>query len=159
MIVHSTAGWAEDLFGFDDYHWRDDAAVLLPPLPGVPYLVSEAVGAIDGPPTGGGGGSARCHDPPASPCRQPSRRPRARAQRARHIARRLTGAAAAHRGPNVTGEVTLSITGAADLIGDNPFSFTAYGGVGGVFVRGRPARPARSGSPPATRRSAAPSPS
>ena len=50
MIVHSTAGWAEDLFGFDDYHWRDGAAVLLPPLPGVPYLVSEAVGAIDGPP-------------------------------------------------------------------------------------------------------------
>ena len=61
--------------------------------------------------------------------------------------------------PNVTGEVTLSITGPADLIGDNPFSFTAYGGVGGVFVRGWPARPARSGSPPVTRRSAAPSPS
>ena len=41
---------AEDLFGFDDYHWRAATAVLLPPLPGVPYLVSEAVGAIDGPP-------------------------------------------------------------------------------------------------------------
>ena len=42
--------------------------------------------------------------------------------------------------PNVTGEVTLAITGPADLIGDNPFSFTAYGGVGGAFVRSRPAQ-------------------
>ena len=41
--------------------------------------------------------------------------------------------------PNVTGDVRLAITGPADLIGDNPFSFTAYGGVGGAFVRSRPA--------------------
>ena len=48
MDVHSTAGWAEDVFGYDDYHSSDGRAGLLPPLPGVPYLVSEAVGAIDG---------------------------------------------------------------------------------------------------------------
>jgi beta-galactosidase len=51
MGIHSTAGWAEDVFGYDDYHSHDGRAELLPPLPGVPYLVSEAVGALDGPPT------------------------------------------------------------------------------------------------------------
>lgn len=51
MLAHSTAGWAQDLFGFDDYTARNGQAELLPPLPGVPYLVSEAVGALDGPPT------------------------------------------------------------------------------------------------------------
>ncbi len=51
MSEHSTAGWAEDVFAFDDYHHStDDQASLQPPLPGVPYLVSEAVGALDGPP-------------------------------------------------------------------------------------------------------------
>ncbi len=49
--VYSRAGWAEDVFGYDDYHARDGHAELLPPLPGVPYLVSEAVGAIDGAPS------------------------------------------------------------------------------------------------------------
>ena len=42
------AGWAEDVFGYDDYHSDDGNAALEPPLPGVPYLVSEAVGALDG---------------------------------------------------------------------------------------------------------------
>ena len=51
MDIHSAAGWAEDVFGYDDYHSRDGRAELLPPLPGVPYLVSEAVGALDGSPT------------------------------------------------------------------------------------------------------------
>jgi beta-galactosidase len=52
MRVHSTAGWAEDVFGYDDYHHsRPGRADLEPPLPGVPYLVSEAVGALDGAPT------------------------------------------------------------------------------------------------------------
>jgi beta-galactosidase len=51
MAQHSTAGWAQDVFGYDDYHARDGNAELLPPLPGVPYLVSEAVGAMDGSPT------------------------------------------------------------------------------------------------------------
>jgi beta-galactosidase len=312
MIVHSTAGWAEDLFGFDDYHWhRDGAATLLPPLPGVPYLVSEAVGAIDGPPRLRWTDSAASlalqavqhaqvhsiarsqpryagligwaaidyatthHDgdrvwdhlktagvldtfrvpkpgaafyrsqvdpavrvtvlplffweagsgsPPGGPGREamiatncdrleinaggrhiatglPARErfpglayppvfvdltraaPRwparglpdlridgylghrkaatvlmsADAARDRlemiaedtvieadgRDATRITFRAADAYGngrPNVTGEVTLAITGPADLIGDNPFSFTAYGGVGGAFVRSRPAQ-------------------
>lgn len=51
MGQHSTAGWAQDVFGYDDYHARDGKAELLPPLPDVPYLVSESVGAMDGSPT------------------------------------------------------------------------------------------------------------
>ena len=51
MDTHSTAGWAQDVFGYDDYHSGARGAELLPPLPGVPYLVSEAVGALDGSPT------------------------------------------------------------------------------------------------------------
>ncbi len=47
---HSAAGWDADVFGYDDYHGRDSSAELEPPLPGLPYLVSEAVGAMDGPP-------------------------------------------------------------------------------------------------------------
>ncbi len=49
------AGWAEDLFAYNDYgstrHGSVNAdARLSPPLPNLPYLVSEAVGAITGPP-------------------------------------------------------------------------------------------------------------
>ncbi len=51
MNLYSTAGWAQDVFAFNDYHARDRTAGLRPPLPGVAYLVSEAVGAISGPPT------------------------------------------------------------------------------------------------------------
>jgi beta-galactosidase len=51
MASYSLAGWAEDVFGYDDYHSGDGNAELEPPLPGVPYLVSEAVGALDGSPT------------------------------------------------------------------------------------------------------------
>jgi beta-galactosidase len=51
MDIYSTSGWAEDVFGYDDYHSADGRAELMPPLPGVPYLVSEAVGALDGSPT------------------------------------------------------------------------------------------------------------
>jgi len=50
MVRHSTAGWDEDVFGYDDYHSRQGHAELQPPLPDVPYLVSEAVGALDGAP-------------------------------------------------------------------------------------------------------------
>jgi len=49
-LSHSTDGWAQDVFGYDDYHSVRGQAELEPPLPGVPYLVSEAVGAEDGPP-------------------------------------------------------------------------------------------------------------
>ncbi len=49
------AGWAEDVFAYNDYgstHYGavDANARLSPPLPNLPYLVSEAVGAIAGPP-------------------------------------------------------------------------------------------------------------
>jgi beta-galactosidase len=53
-IYSTTNGWNQQVFAFDDYHWVDDVpdqATLWPPLPGVPYMVSEAVGAIDGAPT------------------------------------------------------------------------------------------------------------
>ena len=45
-----------------------------------------------------------------------------------------------HQRPYVTGEVSLSLTGPARLIGDNPFAFGHYGGVGGAFVRSEPAQ-------------------
>jgi beta-galactosidase len=51
MINYSTDGWAEDVFAYDDYQCTDGNAVLRPPMPGVPYMVSEAVGALDGSPT------------------------------------------------------------------------------------------------------------
>ena len=40
----------------------------------------------------------------------------------------------------MTGDVTLSLTGPAVLVGDNPFPFGTYGGVGGAFVRSLPGR-------------------
>jgi beta-galactosidase len=46
----TTSGWAEDVFAYDDYHSSGGNAILEPPLPGVPYMVSEAVGALDGAP-------------------------------------------------------------------------------------------------------------
>jgi beta-galactosidase len=51
MDSYSMDGWAEDVFAYDDYQRHDGNAVLEPPMPGVPYLVSEAVGALDGSPT------------------------------------------------------------------------------------------------------------
>jgi len=50
MNRRSRAGWAEDVFAYNDYHSRRGRARLKRPLPGLPYLVSEAVGALDGPP-------------------------------------------------------------------------------------------------------------
>jgi beta-galactosidase len=44
-----------------------------------------------------------------------------------------------HR-PGVTGDVTLSVTGPAVLIGSNPFPFGESGGVGGSFLRSIPRR-------------------
>jgi beta-galactosidase len=46
MTTQSTAGWAEDVFSYDDYAATDELPVLFTPVPGVPYLVSEAVGAM-----------------------------------------------------------------------------------------------------------------
>jgi beta-galactosidase len=45
-----------------------------------------------------------------------------------------------HQRPFVTGAVTLDLAGPATLVGDNPFPFGEYGGVGGAFVRSRPGR-------------------
>lgn len=51
MRVHTTADWRGDVFAFNDYHVDAEGnARLLPPLDGVPYFVSEAVGALDGVP-------------------------------------------------------------------------------------------------------------
>ncbi|MEO6859334.1 MAG: glycoside hydrolase family 2 TIM barrel-domain containing protein [Solirubrobacteraceae bacterium] len=55
MMTRSTTGWAEDVFAYNDYGSTDYGSpsanvALAPPVPGVPYLVSEAVGAITGAP-------------------------------------------------------------------------------------------------------------
>jgi beta-galactosidase len=53
-IYSTTNGWAQQVFAFDDYHSVDNVpgqATLWAPLPDVPYMVSEAVGAVDGSPT------------------------------------------------------------------------------------------------------------
>jgi beta-galactosidase len=42
--------WHQDVFAFDDYHTtRPGTVSIAPPLPGVPYLVSEAVGQFNYP--------------------------------------------------------------------------------------------------------------
>jgi beta-galactosidase len=47
VVFHTTAGWAEDVFSYDDYHLAGGEPRLLPPIPGVPYLISESVGALN----------------------------------------------------------------------------------------------------------------
>jgi beta-galactosidase len=47
MTSHSTHHWAEDVYSYDDYHVVDGEPRLLPPVAGVPYLISESVGALD----------------------------------------------------------------------------------------------------------------
>jgi beta-galactosidase len=48
MTRLSTTGWVQDVFAYDDYHARPDGSVdIAKPLPGVPYLVSEAVGQFN----------------------------------------------------------------------------------------------------------------
>jgi beta-galactosidase len=46
MAYHDVNGWDEDVFAFNDYHHNREAveALLRPPLAGLPYLVTEAVG-------------------------------------------------------------------------------------------------------------------
>ena len=45
MVHRSTQDWFQDVFAFDDYHSASDGSVgLAPPLPGVPFFFSEAVG-------------------------------------------------------------------------------------------------------------------
>ncbi|HKN95580.1 MAG TPA: glycoside hydrolase family 2 TIM barrel-domain containing protein [Pseudonocardiaceae bacterium] len=51
VVTQAADRSATDVFAFDDYRTDADGnATLLPPLTGVPYLVSEAVGALTGPP-------------------------------------------------------------------------------------------------------------
>jgi beta-galactosidase len=52
MRFYSTTNWAQDLYAYDDYHSSNTNtdATLLDPIAGVPYLVTEAVGALDGAP-------------------------------------------------------------------------------------------------------------
>jgi beta-galactosidase len=50
MDTQSTASWAEDVFAYDDYGSSNGNAVLAQPVPGFPYIISEAVGAVTGPP-------------------------------------------------------------------------------------------------------------
>jgi beta-galactosidase len=50
MDTQSTTGWSEDVFAYDDYGASGGNAQISPPVAGVPYLISEAVGAITGPP-------------------------------------------------------------------------------------------------------------
>jgi beta-galactosidase len=53
MSTQSTTDWAQDVFAYDDYQSAGNNhtdASLSPPVSGVPYLVSEAVGALDGAP-------------------------------------------------------------------------------------------------------------
>lgn len=50
MDIYSTATWVQEVFAYNDYTHSSTAAGLLPPLAGVPYLVTEAVGALDGAP-------------------------------------------------------------------------------------------------------------
>jgi beta-galactosidase len=45
VTFRTTAGWAEDVFSYDDCHVVNGEPALYPPVAGVPYLVSEAVGA------------------------------------------------------------------------------------------------------------------
>jgi beta-galactosidase len=46
MAVHTEAGWNEDVFAYNDYSHDPETgdATLRPPFPGLPYLITEAVG-------------------------------------------------------------------------------------------------------------------
>jgi beta-galactosidase len=47
MDHHTTQGWDEDVFGFNDYTTAGGNATLLPPISGVPYLITESVGIME----------------------------------------------------------------------------------------------------------------
>lgn len=44
MTTISTKGWSEDVFAYDDYQAEDGGPKIIQPPPGVPYLITEAVG-------------------------------------------------------------------------------------------------------------------
>jgi beta-galactosidase len=48
MDIHDARNWAEDVFAFNDYSVTSTGqAELFPPLPGVPYLITESVGVVE----------------------------------------------------------------------------------------------------------------
>ncbi len=48
MTMWSTKDWHQDVFAFDDYHSAPDGSVgINEPLPGLPYLIAEAVGQFN----------------------------------------------------------------------------------------------------------------
>ena len=47
VAFRATAGWAEDVFSSDDYHRVGGEPELFQPVPGIPYFVSESVGALN----------------------------------------------------------------------------------------------------------------
>ncbi len=52
MTYHSDAEWNEDVFAYNDYgiNGKTGNATLRPPIPGVPYLITESVGVEDAKP-------------------------------------------------------------------------------------------------------------
>ncbi|HEY6295160.1 MAG TPA: glycoside hydrolase family 2 TIM barrel-domain containing protein [Streptosporangiaceae bacterium] len=52
MAFHSDAEWNEDVFAYNDYsiNQKTGDATLRPPIPGVPYLITESVGVEDAKP-------------------------------------------------------------------------------------------------------------
>jgi beta-galactosidase len=63
--LYQLKDWAEDVFAYNDYYHPGPTglAQLRPPLPGFPYLVTEAVGQIVGPGPGSGHKYRRAGDP------------------------------------------------------------------------------------------------
>ena len=47
--LHSIDGYFQDVFTYNDYQHTEDGAFLRPPLAGIPYIVTEAVGSLSGP--------------------------------------------------------------------------------------------------------------
>lgn len=48
--AHNLTNWVQEVFAYDDYGNSKGNATLSAPIAGVPYLVSESVGALAGPP-------------------------------------------------------------------------------------------------------------
>ena len=48
MDTYTTDGWDQDLYAFNDYSYgTDGTAFLQPPMPGVPYLITESIGVVE----------------------------------------------------------------------------------------------------------------
>jgi beta-galactosidase len=78
MIVHSDHEWNEDVFAFNDYtpvNAKTGALTLRPPFPGLPYLITEAVGVVETRP-----GHFAWTDPPALLARQATLHAQAQSQ-------------------------------------------------------------------------------